>query len=355
MTTPYPPFAVRPTEVPAIWGGEALVRRFHKPGDPSAAIGESWECWDDNVAASGPYAGATIATLRAELSHALMGGLDPALAFPVLTKFIDARAPLTVQVHPDDAYARRVEHQPNGKTECWVVLDAKPDATIVLGWLRDTSREEYVRRVADGTLGDILRSISVRPGDAFYLPAGTVHSIGAGIILFEAQQTSDLTYRIFDWNRVGADGKPRQLHVEKAADVLDYRAATDGALSSLAYRHEGLKRALLVADKRFVCERITAGEAGGEIDLRGMPLTLTALAAPVELTAGASSLNVGPYETVLVPAAARSVRLRAADGDASALTVAPVAGTAAVEKALQEAGCDPAAAARFFAQFLPPS
>ena len=135
----------------------------------------------------------------------------------MLTKIIDARKPLSVQVHPDDAYAQRVEHQPNGKTECWYVLACEPGAELVLGWTRDTTRDEYERRVADGTLAEILRRVPVAPGDAFYLPAGTLHAIGAGIQLFETQQASDLTYRIFDWNRVGNDGKPRQLHVDKAA------------------------------------------------------------------------------------------------------------------------------------------
>ena len=153
----------------------------------------------------------------------------------MLTKIIDARAALSVQVHPDDAYAQRVEHQPNGKTECWYVLACDAGAELVLGWTRDTSREEYERRVADGTLGDLLRRVPVQPGDVFYLPAGTLHAIGAGIQLFETQQTSDLTYRIFDWNRVGADGKPRELHVAKAADVLDYRASSRGAVRTLSY------------------------------------------------------------------------------------------------------------------------
>ena len=155
------PYVLEPKLTAAIWGGDALVTRYGKPGDRAQALGESWECWDENRVANGALAGKTLGELRAELGDALTGPIDPARTFPVLTKIIDAREPLSVQVHPDDAYAQRVEHQPNGKTECWYVLACEPGAELVLGWARDTSREEYERRVADGTLGEILRRVPV--------------------------------------------------------------------------------------------------------------------------------------------------------------------------------------------------
>ncbi len=246
------PYSIEPKETPAIWGGDALVKRFGKTADPNAKIGESWECWDENDIRNGPLAGKTIADLRAQLGPVLLGDLDPKQLFPILTKIIDARDALSVQVHPNDAYARRVEHQHNGKTECWYILSANDDAELVYGWARDTTREEYERRVADGTLGDILRRVPVKAGETYYLPAGTLHAIGAGIILFETQQASDLTYRIFDWNRVGADGKPRELQVQKAADVLDYHQGTRSAAETIAYKYEGLDRTALVASSNFI-------------------------------------------------------------------------------------------------------
>ncbi len=200
------PYLIDPKLVGAIWGGDALVKRFGKAGDPNEKLGESWECWDENAVLNGTLQTQTLADLRSRLGSAFLGNLDPNRTFPVLTKIIDAHDSLSVQVHPDDEYAQRVEHQPNGKTECWYVIDAQPGAELVLGWNRDTSREEYERRVQDGTLGEILRRVPVRASEVYYLPAGTLHAIGAGIIVFETQQASDLTYRIFDWNRVDAQG-----------------------------------------------------------------------------------------------------------------------------------------------------
>jgi mannose-6-phosphate isomerase len=305
------PYVLDPKLAPAIWGGDELVTEFGKHGDPHAKLGESWECWDANAVTDGPLAGARVADLRTKLGPKLLGNLDPARTFPVLTKIITAHDWLSVQVHPDDAYAQRVEHQANGKTESWYVFSAQPDAQLVLGWTRDTSREEYERRVTDGTLGEILRKIPVRAGDTVYIPAGTVHAIGAGIVLFETQQASDLTYRMFDWNRIGADGKPRELHVEKAADVLDYCEGTAGALMQIPYHFEGLDRIALIADRRFVVERITAGSEPASIATNARPLILMSLDAGMEVSCDDVTVTLPPYQTALIPAAAQRCTVRA--------------------------------------------
>jgi mannose-6-phosphate isomerase len=336
---------------PAIWGGHLLTGRFGKPGDPRALIGEAWECWDEDRVASGAYAGRTLAELRGELGGALLGPLDPARAFPLLTKFIDAHAALSVQVHPDDAYAQRVEGQPNGKTECWYVLEAEPGAQIVLGWTRDTSRAEYLERVARGTLDDVLRRVPVRAGDAFYLPAGTLHAIGQGIVLYETQQTSDLTYRIYDYGRLDATGRPRTLHVEKAADVLDYRAASGGALRPLDYELEGVRRTTLVAGASFVLERTEADATARALDLEGLPLVVTSLANAVALEAPGAALVLEPYRTAVLPAGLGAVTLRAVDaGSAQVLTSAP-AGGGSLAARYARAGVPAARSAEFLAQF----
>jgi mannose-6-phosphate isomerase len=349
------PLAIVPDEREAIWGGTSLVARYGKRAAPDATIGESWECYDGNAVGNGAFAGATIGELRTRLGADLMGAADPAAPFPLLTKLIDARAALSVQVHPGDAYAQRVEHAPNGKTECWYVLEADPGAEIVLGWNRATTRAEYLERVREASLDDVLRRVPARAGDAFYLPAGTLHAIGAGIVLFETQQTSDLTYRIYDYDRRGADGKPRELHVEKAADVLDYRESFAGALHALSYELDGLHRTTLVADRNFVVERIALPAERRGIDLEGMPLVVQALGVPVELEARGATLTLEPYQSAVVPAALDVVMVRAAGGDGagggSMLVAAPPRDASALERRFGRAGISLANATDFFVQF----
>jgi mannose-6-phosphate isomerase len=346
------PYRLEPKLTAAIWGGDALVTRYGKHGDRAQTLGESWECWDENRVANGALAGKTLAELRAELRDALTGPIDPSRSFPVLTKIIDARKPLSVQVHPDDAYAQRVEHQPNGKTECWYVLACEPGAELVLGWTRDTSRAEYERRVADGTLAEILRRVPVAPGDAFYLPAGTLHAIGAGIQLFETQQASDLTYRIFDWNRVGDDGKPRELHVAKAGDVLDYRATFPDAVRQLSYGADGLDRTLLVADADFLLERVTVTRNEAYVDTDGLPLTITTMDAHlrVDTDENASAL-LEPWQSVVTPASSPRVALVPGGERTSALLVRVRPNLARARERALAAGVVAPAADAFFRQF----
>ena len=345
------PFVIEPKETPAIWGGDALVTTYGKDGDPKAKLGESWECWDTNRVTNGPLAGSTIADLRSKLGAQLLGDLDPSRPFPVLTKIIDARDWLSVQVHPDDAYAQRVEKQPNGKTECWYIFSAEKGAELVLGWTQDTSREEYERRVADGTLGDILRRVPVRAGDAFYLPAGTLHAIGAGIVLFETQQASDLTYRIFDWNRTDASGKPRELHVAKAADVLDYGKGTAGAVQPLTYTFDGLERTAYIASARFIVERVTAGTEPASLPTLKRPQIVMALERPLEVACCGTSATLKPYQTALVPAAAEWSTVNAQSDRASFMLVTPPEHSEAFAVQLLAAGIEQTRVDRFMEQF----
>lgn len=349
------PYVLDPKLAPAIWGGGELVAEYGKHGDPAAKLGESWECWDTNAIVNGPLAGKTVADLRAQLGPKLLGDLDPSRIFPVLTKIITAHDWLSVQVHPGDAYAQRVEHQVNGKTESWYVFAADPGAQLVVGWTRDTSREEYERRVADGTLGEILRKISVRAGDTIYIPAGLVHAIGSGVTLFETQQASDLTYRMFDWNRVGPDGKPRELHIQKAADVLDYRAGKAGALMQIPYHFEGLDRVALIADQRFVVERIVARSEPASLATNARPLIVMSLDAPLEVTCGNVPVMLTPYQTALISAAAEwcTVRAAASDDDLGApfMFVTPPEDREVLAVRLLAAGVDQTRVDRFVNQF----
>lgn len=177
-----------------------------------------------SVISNGPLTGRDLASVIEQEGAAILGEAvyeEYGGKMPLFVKFIQANRNLSIQVHPNDALAAE-RHNTFGKTEMWYIIDAEPGATLFSGFSRHISKEEYCRRVKDGTICDVLARHEVHPGDVFYIPAGRVHAIGGGITLAEVQQTSDVTYRIFDYNRLGLDGKPRQLHTEQALDAIDF-------------------------------------------------------------------------------------------------------------------------------------
>ena len=177
-----------------------------------------------SIVSNGPLAGKDLASVIAQEGAALLGEAvykEYGGKMPLFVKFIQANRDLSIQVHPNDALAAE-RHNTFGKTEMWYIIDAEPGATLFSGFSHHISKEEYCRRVKDGTICEVLARHEVHPGDVFYIPAGRVHAIGGGITLAEVQQTSDVTYRIFDYNRLGLDGKPRQLHTELALDAIDF-------------------------------------------------------------------------------------------------------------------------------------
>jgi len=347
------PMLIRPRYVERIWGGGDLAAKLGKPAPRDKNIGESWEMYDENTVANGVYAGKTIAELRGIMGKDLMGHVPAGRTFPLLTKLIDAREALSVQVHPDDALARKLEGQPNGKTECWYVIAAKPGAELTYGFARDSSPDEYAALVKDGKLDEVLRQLPVTVGDVVYIPAGTVHAIGAGIIVYELQQTSDITYRIYDWNRKDAQGKPRELHVAKASQTLDYHRWTRDAIAPL---HTADNRAMIIAGPYFN-EELVAG-AGARLDTYDSPVAVCALehALSVSLAAGGEAIVVPPYSSVLIPAVAGSYTIRPQLGDAGAaraLASYVPASQDATRADLIERGAPGAAADAFLARFAP--
>lgn len=218
METLYP-LLMQPAFRHMVWGGEKLKALYQKPL-PENKIGESWEiaCRDDlwSVVANGALKGQTLPEVFKKYGEAIIGRKPG--KFPWLVKFIDASTPLSVQVHPDDSYA--IPHgDVSGKTEMWYILQADPGAKLIVGFNRDTDRDEVIGAAKDGSIADMLNAVEVKAGDVFFIPPGTVHAIGAGIVILEIQQNSDATYRLYDWGRLGDDGKPRALHLEKAGDV----------------------------------------------------------------------------------------------------------------------------------------
>lgn len=207
-----------------IWGGQALANEYNKNSDLDN-IGESWEISahadGPAVISNGELAGQKLSDVLAK--HPELAGTyaENIGYFPILTKFIDARDSLSVQVHPDDEYSREHEND-NGKTEMWFIVAAEEDSFIYLGGKEDFTEEEARQAIEEGTFTDLLRSIPAKPGDAFYVPSGTIHAIGPGLLIYEVQQSSNVTYRLYDYQRKDKDGNTRELHIEKSIDNMDF-------------------------------------------------------------------------------------------------------------------------------------
>ena len=230
MTELYP-LKFEPILKDKIWGGNSLVKNYGKKADPLRLIGESWElsavAEDLSVISNGFLAGNTIE----EVIEVYMGDVTGETIyekfgneFPLLIKLIEANADLSVQVHPGDTLARE-RHNAYGKTEMWYILDSNPSSKIYTGFTKPITKEIYRKSLKNGTLTGLLNVEIAEKGDAFFTPAGRIHAIGAGITLVEIQQTSDITYRIFDWNRKSQNGESRELHTELADYAIDYSAS----------------------------------------------------------------------------------------------------------------------------------
>ncbi len=220
----YAPLKMAPCYKETLWGGRKLKQEYHKPDAPEVTA-ESWELaghQDGNsLVAEGPLAGKSLSDL-AELDRDSFWGTEcPGGKFPVLVKLIDAAKDLSIQVHPSDRTARS-ELGEEGKAELWYIVDREPQAFLYFGFSERISKEEFLRRARDGSICEVLNRTPVERGDVFYILPGTIHAIGAGITVAEVQQSSNTTFRVYDFGRRGPDGAPRPLHLERAAEVLSY-------------------------------------------------------------------------------------------------------------------------------------
>ncbi|HOV71793.1 MAG TPA: class I mannose-6-phosphate isomerase, partial [Dysgonamonadaceae bacterium] len=221
------PLKFNPILKPVIWGGSDICK-FKHITPLIDGIGESWEIsgvkGHISIISNGELAGTSLEELLLKEKSRLVGEKiyeKYGNTFPLLIKFIDARDNLSIQVHPDDELAKK-RHNSFGKTEMWYVINASPDAFLYSGFEKGITPDEYVERIKNDTFIETLKKHYVKPGDVFFIPAGRVHAIGAGCFIAEIQQTSDITYRIYDYNRKDADGNPRELHTELAKDAIDY-------------------------------------------------------------------------------------------------------------------------------------
>jgi len=219
------PFIFHPIFKERVWGGRNLERLYHKPLPPEVPIGESWEISDRpgdvSTIAEGPLVGKDLRWLMEHHERELLGDATAQHGrFPLLIKILDAQEKLSLQVHPPPAKAVELGGEP--KTEMWYIADAAPGAELYVGLKRGVTRLEFEEKLRNGHVAECFHRVSVRAGDAMFLPSGRVHAIGEGLVIFEVQQNSDTTYRVFDWNRVGLDGKPRALHIRESLESLNF-------------------------------------------------------------------------------------------------------------------------------------
>jgi mannose-6-phosphate isomerase len=258
------PLVFEPYFRPQVWGGRRLEQFLGRPLPDERDFGEAWMLSAQSLhvsrVAEGPLQGSLLSDLWSSRAAQLDGQAHgPAAPFPLLIKFLDCRELLSIQVHPNDQIARELGAGELGKSEAWVVLDAEPAARIYAGLRQGTTCDDVRRQLDRGTLAESLHEFSPRKGDCLFLPAGVVHAVGGGVLLAEVQQSSDATFRLFDWNRLGADGKPRTLHRDEALRSIDWTAgpvtpAVGSPLEGLAPGNRGQR---LVACPHFTLDRFT--------------------------------------------------------------------------------------------------
>ena len=300
------PLRFEPIYKQLIWGGRKLATVLSKPIGEGSQYAESWEIADHRAdvsrVAEGPMAGRSLRDLALEHGEDLFGrALGPREQFPLLIKFLDARQDLSVQVHPDDALGRALVGD-NGKTETWVIVHAEPDSLIYAGLKEGTDRAAMERAIAAGTVEALLHSFPARAGDCILIPAGTVHAIGAGVVLAEIQQMSDATFRLHDWGRVGPDGRPRDLHLAETLRAIDFAAGTVAPLATTPEPIPGGTREALAASAYFALTRLTLHGPAPVGDPARFTVVV-GLGGEAWVRGGESAVRIGLGQTVLLPAA----------------------------------------------------
>lgn len=306
------PLRFEPIIKKLIWGGRKLGTVLGKPIESGMQYAESWEISDHRAdvsrVAEGALAGSTLRELMIEHGETLFGrAVGSRTQFPLLIKFIDANQDLSVQVHPNDELGRTLVDD-NGKTETWLILQADPGSRIYAGLRLGVTRDDMIKAIAAGTVETLLHSFPAQVGDCILIPAGTVHAIGAGVMLAEVQQMSDATFRLHDWGRVGTDGRPRQLHLDESLQAIDFGAGPVEPLKTSPIPIEGGTREVLARSAYFALERLrlTGPAPVGQGDRFTVVIGLEGSAA---IRSGTSAASIGIGQTLLLPASLGECRV----------------------------------------------
>jgi len=304
-----------------IWGGRNLEKLYGR-ALPPGIVAESWEISghpsSPTTVLTGPLAGLALPKVQERLGDRLVGARSRWAVdrgrFPLLVKLLDANRPLSVQVHPPDAYALEHEGGELGKAEMWYVLHARPGAELIYGLSRETPPAEFRAALDAGTLPELLHRLPIREGDAILIPTGTVHALLEGVVVTEIQQNSDTTYRVYDWGRLGADGKPRPLHVDKALDVIDWGVVRPGVYEPRVIAEErGVRRSEISRCRYFLVEKLDL-EAGATVHGRCDGATFEiwgCVAGRATLSWEGDPLPLCAVQYVLLPAELGDYALRA--------------------------------------------
>ena len=301
------PIKLLPVYKDYLWGGEKLRTHYGKQTDLSP-LAESWELSThkdgQSIVATGEHKGLSLSEYIEKIGKDALGKRAERFDyFPLLIKLIDAKSSLSVQVHPSDEYAMRVEGE-YGKSEMWYIVDCDEGAFIYYGFSRDVSREEYESAIKNGTLTSILNAVPVKRGDAFYIEAGTVHAIGAGILICEIQQNSNTTYRVFDFNRRDKNGNLRELHIDKALEVSSLKKSPQ--IKNIPDENE----VTLASCEYFEVKRLTIdGERVVSVDEESF-LSIIAIEGDAKLIFDGGELDVSVGESVFVPANAGKITIK---------------------------------------------
>lgn len=312
------PLVFEPIYKPKLWGGQRIFKHFARPPAMSVPVGESWELADLEEDASrvvvGPARRKTLTQLVQTWGTDLVGGAGLFEGrFPLLIKFLDARESLSVQVHPTEAVARKLGGNVRVKHEAWYILDADPGGVIYHGLEPGVDAATFRQAMIDGRVEGVLRKVPVRPGDCYYLPSGTCHALGAGVLVAEVQTPSDITYRTYDWGRVDPNtGRPRELHLDQAIECIDFDSPSPPPMQERAHvASTSTTVTQLVRCPSFVIERVRVGE-GTEQDLAyGEPVVWIVLEGEglVEFQGG-DPIGFGRGNVVLLPAALQDARVK---------------------------------------------
>ncbi|MDG5816279.1 class I mannose-6-phosphate isomerase [Chitinispirillales bacterium ANBcel5] len=317
----YSPAIFKPILKEKIWGGRSLEKKLNKTLPPSIPIGESWELsgWGDSqsIACGGEFKGKTLTDLFISdpISFAGKRCLKRS-GFPLLLKFIDATENLSVQVHPDKSQAQIHGWGENGKTECWYIIDAMPEAEIIAGFNRDVTEKEVKQAVLNGTLHHLLNYIPVKKGDVVFIPGGTVHAILGGALIYEVQEESDITLRLYDWNRKDDEGKGRELHLDEALKILNLK----GGKVHIPEPSVIIDTPFCSRRLRCCCSDFTLEEysffSKGEIPVfpKDSFEALSVVAGSAKLKWSGGMINIALGQTVLLPANLKEVGLMGTAG-----------------------------------------